>query len=266
MIEINLLPHRERKKQDNIRQQVFAYLIVLACIAAGLFLYNQKLTRKIDALTQEIAIKEKQIEQVKIVAKQVDELEKAKTTLEQKLTIVKKLKDGRTDAYIMLNAMIDLVSDKTLKSKDGREKQLWFTKFEAIEEKVRKTEATKKGETKGKASPKGKKTEKEKKPELPEEAERPPIIITIEGIALDEKSVAAFMTRLQNSKLFSDIKLITLKQEIFKQGKDKPDISLKSFQVACKKTPPPMPIQEAAQPDVKTETKTEIKTEVKEQS
>lgn len=57
-------------------------------------------------------------------------------------------------------------------------------------------------------------------------------IISIKGIAFDNKTVADFMTRLEGSKLFSSVNLTTLKQEKI-QGK----INLKSFQIACNKAP-----------------------------
>ena len=62
--------------------------------------------------------------------------------------------------------------------------------------------------------------------------------VRIAGIALDNKTVADFMVRLEKSGLFSDVDLNTLKQQ--KMGKS----NLKSFLVSCRKKPP-----------VKTETK-----------
>jgi type IV pilus assembly protein PilN len=53
-------------------------------------------------------------------------------------------------------------------------------------------------------------------------------IITIKGTALDNKTVADFMTRLEGSKFFTNVELMTLKQE-------KNNQNLKSFQVKCEK-------------------------------
>jgi type IV pilus assembly protein PilN len=61
--------------------------------------------------------------------------------------------------------------------------------------------------------------------------------VNIEGIALDEKTVADFMVRLQNSGLFNNVVLKSVKrQEVEKSN-------LKSFQVVCSKVPPPQPEQ-----------------------
>ena len=59
--------------------------------------------------------------------------------------------------------------------------------------------------------------------------------VRITGIALDEKTVADFMVRLQKSGLFSNVELKTVKrQEVQKTN-------LKSFQIVCTKVPPQQP-------------------------
>jgi type IV pilus assembly protein PilN len=56
--------------------------------------------------------------------------------------------------------------------------------------------------------------------------------VTINGVALDNKTVADFMSRLEASRLFSSVNLVTLMRE--KKG-DGP--SLKSFQINCNRRP-----------------------------
>ena len=56
--------------------------------------------------------------------------------------------------------------------------------------------------------------------------------VKISGIALDNKTVADFMVRLEKTDLFSDVKLNTLKQ----RKVDK--LNLKSFQISCIKKQP----------------------------
>ena len=55
--------------------------------------------------------------------------------------------------------------------------------------------------------------------------------VKINGIALDNKTVADFMVRLENSGLFSEVDLKTLKQRKVRKS------NLKSFQINCKKRP-----------------------------
>ena len=56
--------------------------------------------------------------------------------------------------------------------------------------------------------------------------------VSINGIALDNKTVADFMVRLQNSGLFSQVNLKTLKRQTVEKS------NLKSFQIVCTKKSP----------------------------
>lgn len=70
--------------------------------------------------------------------------------------------------------------------------------------------------------------------------------VDIQGIALDNKTVADFMVRLQNSGLFSSVNLRTLRrQEV--QGSN-----LKSFQITCTKVAPPIQKAESKPPKVRS--------------
>jgi len=70
--------------------------------------------------------------------------------------------------------------------------------------------------------------------------------VDIQGIALDNKTVADFMVRLQNSGLFRSVDLKTLKrQEVQKSN-------LKSFQVICTKVTPQIEEEESKPKKVKT--------------
>ncbi len=54
--------------------------------------------------------------------------------------------------------------------------------------------------------------------------------VNIKGVALDNKTVADFMTRLEDSKLFKKVELKTTKQQQFKKT-----INLKSFVITCER-------------------------------
>ncbi len=64
--------------------------------------------------------------------------------------------------------------------------------------------------------------------------------ISIKGIALDNKTVADFMTRLEESKLYSNINLLTIDQKTILK------YNLKSFDISCQKAAPPDAKQAAA--------------------
>ncbi|MEA3280887.1 MAG: PilN domain-containing protein [Thermodesulfobacteriota bacterium] len=56
--------------------------------------------------------------------------------------------------------------------------------------------------------------------------------ISINGVALDNKTVADFMTRLESSKLFKRVNLKITKRQKFKKI-----LNLKSFEITCKRVP-----------------------------
>ncbi|MBU0698711.1 MAG: PilN domain-containing protein, partial [Proteobacteria bacterium] len=55
--------------------------------------------------------------------------------------------------------------------------------------------------------------------------------IKIRGIALDNKTVADFMTRLDGSKLFFNVNLQRLQQQKMK------NMNLKNFEISCTRVP-----------------------------
>ena len=59
--------------------------------------------------------------------------------------------------------------------------------------------------------------------------------VTINGIALDNKTVADFMVGLQNCGLFSDVSLKTVKHQVVQKSR------LKGFQISCTKIAPQVP-------------------------
>jgi len=57
--------------------------------------------------------------------------------------------------------------------------------------------------------------------------------VKIKGIALDNKTVADFMTQLEESALFSNVNLDNLKQQTMYEN-----LSLKNFEITCSKAEP----------------------------
>lgn len=62
--------------------------------------------------------------------------------------------------------------------------------------------------------------------------------VRIKGVAMDERTVADFMTNLENSGLFPIVNLSTVKRKTFNES-----INLKEFEVACL-TEIPKPVQD----------------------
>lgn len=65
--------------------------------------------------------------------------------------------------------------------------------------------------------------------------------LRIKGVAMDERTVADFMTNLENSGMFPVVNLNTVKQKVFNES-----INLKEFEVACQMTTPQPPDEDKA--------------------
>ncbi|MEZ4527086.1 MAG: PilN domain-containing protein [Desulfobacterales bacterium] len=218
MIRINLLPYVKAKKRENVIQQISVFLLLVLITAVALIWYNSKLNKEIAALVAQIDYTQKEIVRYKKIAEEVEELKQKLAMLRKKLEIIGQLDADRETAYAVVSHMSEVIIDRKKK------KRLWFTKLDAMEEKTKRS-APQRGK-KGKAP----------EPAPAEEVERANVAINIEGIALDNKTVADFMTRLGESGLFTDVRLITLRQETMKTGGSE-NINLKGFQIACIKPP-----------------------------
>ncbi|MGE0084428.1 MAG: PilN domain-containing protein [Desulfococcaceae bacterium] len=248
MIRINLLPYVKAKKRENVIQQVSVFLLIVLIVAVALIWYNSKLNKEIESLLAQIDYTKKEVVRYKKIAEEVEELKQKLALLKKKLEIIEQLDADRETAYTVVSYMSEVVIDRRKK------KRLWFTKLSAIEQKAKKAAPPAKGK-KGKSA--------EPAPQEVE-VEKTNVAISIEGIALDDKTVADFMTRLGESGLFTDVKLITLRQQGMKTG-GKEEINLKGFQIDCNKPPVKKPDTATAAGDKeeKTATATDAKEEKK---
>jgi len=220
MIRINLLPFRNARQKENIKQQVSVFLLLILFITIPLFWYNSRLSGKIDALDTQIGYTRKDIAKYKKIALESEALQKKITVLKTKLKIIDNLENSRKTAFLLMDTMTGTVV----------EKKMWFSRLEAMEREVRPPTAQN--------TKRGKKKSQKKQEEAPVvEVNRPQIDVKIDGIALDNQTVADFMTRLENADILTDIRLINLSLETFKQGKGQEDINLRNFQVYCKGIP-----------------------------
>ena len=138
-----------------------------------------------------------EIARVEKRAKMVDELKKALETLNKKIEVIKDLETNRQAAVRLLENMTEMVTEKSDLSADTLE-----NKDQKPYKRLWFTGFQSEGDS-----------------------------INIEGVAIDNKTVADFMTRLEASKLYVDVNLKTLKQKKIKK------LTLKSFQISCNKAP-----------------------------
>lgn len=220
MIRINLLPFRNARQKEDIKKQMSVFLLLILFLLIPLFWYNSRLSGKIEALDSQIDYTRKDIVKYKKIAMESEAIQKKIDVLKTKLKIIDNLEKSRKTAFLIMDTMTDTVV----------EKKMWFSRLEAMEKEVLPPTPrnTKRGRQKSKKN----------QADAPVvEVNSPEIDIKIDGIALDNQTVADFMTRLENADIFTDIRLINLSLENFKQGKDQEDINLRNFQVYCKGIP-----------------------------
>ena len=194
MIRINLLPYRAARRKENIRKQIsiffFSFLLV---VVIGLF-YNMRLQKKIDNLNTKIISNKIMLAKFEKQAKEVDRIKNSFNNLEKKTGVIKNLEIKRKAAVCLLDNMTKVVAEHT--SISGSDSL--SDKDDTPVKRLWFTNFQAKGNNVG-----------------------------IKGIAMDNKTVADFMTRLENSKLYKNVNLKTLKQQKITK------LNLKNFDITC---------------------------------
>ena len=235
MIRINLLPYRAARKKENVRNQILIFVAAVVGFIAILSFYHIHLGGKIKALNTQIEGVRKEVVKYNKIVEKVEKIREKMALVQEKLNIINVLDLNRKDGFYLLKTMSDMVI----------ENRMWFTYFESLE----KITVTKKTITVTVKKEDG--TEKKKKKKITEE--KVDVNIEIKGIALDNKTAADFMTRLENAKslggtkMFDNVKLVTLHRKELSQGKGKPGINLKGFEISCVKVPLEAPGKNKAQ-------------------
>jgi len=194
MIRINLLPYRAARKKENIRKQISIFFFSFLLVVVILLFYNMRLQKRIDVLNTKIAENKTMLAKFENQAKEVDRIKNAFNNLEKKTKVIENLETKRNDAVCLLDNMTKVVAEHT--SVSGSDSL--SDKDNTPVKRLWFTNFEAKGNN-----------------------------IGIKGIAMDNKTVADFMTRLENSKLYKNVDLKTLKQQ--KTMK----LNLKNFDITC---------------------------------
>ncbi len=196
MIQVNLLPYRTKRTVENIRRQVTVFALFLTMTLVAMFYYNNTLNNKVEELDTKISQINTEIARVEKTAKEVDRLKDELKKLTQKIAVIKDLETKREGAVRLLDDMTQMVIYETASSTS-----------DALEEKDNKpvkrlwfTDFQATGTQ-----------------------------VNIKGIALDNKTIADFMTRLESSERFTDVNLQRSKTQKVKK------MDLKSFEISCTK-------------------------------
>lgn len=194
MIRINLLPYRAAQKKENIRRQISIFVLAVIMVVGILVYYNMSLNNDIDALNTQIENTKTMLAQVEKQARQVDEIKKAFDRLKQKTDVIKNLETNRKIAVQLLDNMTTLVAEKVSVSSSE-------ASADSDTKPVKRLWFTNFKENGG--------------------------LIEVQGIALDNKTIADFMSRLEASDLFMNVNLKTIKQQKINE------LNLKSFEIIC---------------------------------
>ncbi len=199
MIRINLIPFRAARKKENIRRQVTIASLTILFIVLVMVYSQLKLNSMINNLNTKIQNTKAELAKVEEQAKQVDHIKNELNKLKQKIAVIGNLEANRKSAVTLLDDMTTMVAEKTSSPADTPEGE---TGEPAKRLWFTRFEAN--GNT-----------------------------INIKGVALDNKTVADFMTRLEVSKLFTNVNLQMLKQQKLNR------LNLKSFSITCTRAPLP---------------------------
>jgi type IV pilus assembly protein PilN len=194
MIRINLLPYRAAQKKENIRRQISIFVLAVIMVVGTLVYYNISLNNDIDALNTQIKNTKSMLARLEKQAKKVDEIKKAFNTLKQKTDVIKNLETNRKIAVQLLDNMTTLVAEEVSASQSE-------TSADSDSKPVKRLWFTNFQENKDK--------------------------INLQGIALDNKTIADFMSRLEASNLFMNVNLKTIKQQKVNE------LNLKNFEIIC---------------------------------
>ncbi len=198
MIRINLLPFREKERVENIRRQVTIAVLSVIFAAVAMAYYYINLINKIDDLTAKTEATKRDLAAAEKQAKKVDQIKKELNRLNQKINVIKDIETNRKASVSLLDNMTQMIIERpSIAESEG-----------SADENVKKVKRL--WFTSFQAN--GNK-------------------INIKGIALDNKTVADFMTRLEDSKLYNNITLMTLNQKEINK------LNLKSFEITCEKGP-----------------------------
>jgi type IV pilus assembly protein PilN len=162
MIQINLLPVREWRKKEAVRQQIsvfflFLILLVVVLLATGLMIQG-----KIGAQRQELASLEKNIAKFAHVNEKIKSVNEKREQIENKFKAIEKLQEGRTTTVRILDEIVSSIPID----------RLWLTKLSLKENNVQ-----------------------------------------LDGVALDNHTVALFMRRIETSPMCESVNLINTTQK-----------------------------------------------------
>lgn len=112
MLKINLLPVREARRREDLRQIVTQALLVLILVAAGIGFAHSQITEQIDLSNSRIHQMQRDIDQFKPQLEQVAKFRKQKAELEKKIDVIDELDRARTGPVRVLSELANRTPDR----------------------------------------------------------------------------------------------------------------------------------------------------------
>lgn len=118
MIKINLLPVRATKKKETAKQQLLVFVVALASFVGIAFLaYSYEMIR-IKAVKNENQRAEKELQRLKNVIGEIDNIKKLQDEVKKKLDILNRLRSEKTGPAIRLAKLSEATPEK-----------VWLTRY-----------------------------------------------------------------------------------------------------------------------------------------
>ncbi|HEY6871489.1 MAG TPA: PilN domain-containing protein [Geobacteraceae bacterium] len=118
MIKINLLPVRAAKKKETAKQQLAIFVVSLVTVVAlAAAAYSMELV-KIKSAKDDIDKSEKEVQRLKTVIGEIDNIKKLQDEVKKKLEVLNHLRQEKTGPALRLAKLSDATPDK-----------LWLTKY-----------------------------------------------------------------------------------------------------------------------------------------
>lgn len=197
MIRINLLPYKDAKRKEGIRQIVIQLILFFVGLVIAVVLLEVNFINERGEVQKEIRETQREIDKLREVIAKVKKYEKDKQALEKKLEIMSQLQKNR---YGPVRFLDDL--------SQGTPEKLWIESFEQVEKTIQIPSA---------------------------EPNKPPTTKTlnyvdIKGAAVTFKAIADFMTNTERSDSFNNVELKLVEQ--FTEE----NLNLLRFSITCELT------------------------------
>lgn len=121
MPRINLLPIKAAQRQVSARNEMFAMVILILAVIAGLFTWYNSVDSDVASLDQSVTAIEKEIVDLTLEVKKVEDLQEKEKKVKKKLGIITKLISDRVGPAVMLNEIAIILTNEA--------KRVWLTKL-----------------------------------------------------------------------------------------------------------------------------------------